>query len=218
MGYMVPERLSDCHAGQLSSQSAMGEHNKTDRGLCVSGGERLLLEQCVAGDKTAFEPIVTAYSTKAYHYAFSILHNHHDSLDVCQDAFVKAFRALKRFDLERPFLPWFMRVLRNVCLDELERRRRRPETPARDDAAEIIQFIPSTTNAPDAPLISLDEAGRIRNALSKLSMEQREVVFLRHFEDMSYATIAEVLDIPVGPVMSRLFNGRKALAKFLKSS
>ena len=180
--------------------------------------ERRLLGRCAAGDKAAFEPIVVAYRTRAYHYALSILQNHHDSLDTCQEAFVRAYRALRRFDLDRPFLPWFMRILRNLCLDEIARRRRRPESPGPEDPADILQFIHEPDDAPDSSLARADDASRIQRALSALPVEQREVVFLRHFEGMSYAGMAEVLGIPAGTVMSRLYHGRKNLAEKLKFS
>jgi len=180
--------------------------------------ERVLLKRSAAGDAAAFEPIVVVYQNRAYQYALAILRNHHDALDLSQDAFVRAFRSLDRFDVQRTFLPWFLRILRNLCLNTLKKRGRRPENPGTEDAEEIMKFIPSQVAGPDVSLARQEQADRIGAALGHLSPEHREVIFLRHFEDMSYEDIAGILGIPVGTVMSRLFNGRRALARRLKSS
>ncbi len=180
--------------------------------------EQHLLERCAAGDLAAYEPIVTAYRDRAYHYALSILRNHHDALDLSQDAFTRAFRALDKFDLSRPFLPWFLRILRNLCLNTLDKRRRRPENPGPLDGSEVMQFIPSKTEKPDAAVARHDQADQIQSALEKLPPDHKEIIFLRHYEDLSYEEIAGMLDVPTGTVMSRLFNARKKLAKILKEA
>jgi RNA polymerase sigma-70 factor (ECF subfamily) len=170
----------------------------------------------VAGDQAAFDPIVRAYMSRAYHYAYSIVSNHHDAMDVAQESFVRAFRALDRFDLARPFLPWLLRIVRNASLDVCDKRRRQPERPGSEDPADTMRLIPSTAKGPDAPVIRKEEAARIQAAIDKLTPDQREIIHLRHFGDMSYETMAEVLDIPLGTVMSRLYHARKKLGKILK--
>lgn len=179
--------------------------------------ERACLERCLAGDTAAFEPIVVAYRARAYHYALSILRNHHDALDLSQEAFARAYRSLKRFDTERPFLPWFLRIVRNLCLNHLRRREHMAENPGPEDGDEFLQLIPSPGEKPDAAAARSDRAGQVREALQQLTADQREIIFLRHFEDMSYESMAQVLDIPIGTVMSRLFNARRRLAEVLKS-
>ena len=109
-------------------------------------------------------------------------------------------------------------LLQKIDVDEIARRRRRPASPGPEDPADILQLIHEAGDAPDSALARADDASRIQKALSALPVEQREVVFLRHFEGMSYAAIAEVLGIPAGTVMSRLYHGRRNLGEKLSSS
>ncbi len=179
--------------------------------------EQELLKRSAAGDLTAFEPIVIAYQSRAYQYAFSILRNHHDALDLAQQAFARSFRALQKFDLQKPFMPWFLCILRNLCLNHLGKRKRQPDNPGPIDGSDVIQFIPSGGRRPDAEIASKDHVELIRKAMDALPKEQREVLFLRHFEDLTYEEMATVLGVPKGTIMSRLFNGRKKLAQILKN-
>lgn len=182
-----------------------------------SDEQRELLTRCSAGDSVAFEPIVRAYRTRAYHYALSLLGNHEDALDLSQEAFVKAFRALPTFDLDRPFLPWFLRILRNRCLNYLSSRARRADRPGTAEGLTVLDLLPSGADDPARAARRRERAAQVRAAIQALSAEHREIVFLRHFEDLSYASIAEVLSLPIGTVMSRLFNARRQLAAVLKS-
>ena len=180
--------------------------------------EQELLRRCANGDVSAFEPVVLTYRDTAYRYAYSLMHNHHDALDLSQEAFARAFRAIASFDTSRPFQPWFLRVLRNLCLNEIDRRRRRP-TPVTTtgDGVEMLTLVAGPGD-PRQEAVKQDDSRRLQAAINRLSPDHREIITLRHFEDLAYQQIAEVLDIPIGTVMSRLFHARKNLAKLLKSS
>jgi len=196
-----------CNTEQRREQAAMPD-------------EKDALARCAAGDTNAYGKIVNAYRNKAYYYALSILHNHEDALDVSQEAFVKAFSALSRFDRTRPFLPWFMRILRNMCINAYNKRKRRPEYHAahqNDGSEDVVYLVPSGDPSPADVLARRETADWVRQAMKQLPDKQREVLFLFHFEYMTYETIAEILDIPVGTVMSRLFHARKKLAELLKA-
>ena len=178
--------------------------------------EKALLERSAAGDLTAFNPVVEKYRSRAYYYALSLMRNEQDALDLSQDAFAKAYRSLDKFDCSRPFLPWFLRMLRNLCFNALDKRKRQPALPGPQEGVLTLQLIPSSVPHPDAQMMRQEQADKVRAALLELSSEHREAIFLRHFEDMAYEQIATVLDVPVGTVMSRLFNGRRKLAQILK--
>jgi RNA polymerase sigma-70 factor (ECF subfamily) len=178
--------------------------------------ERALLTRAAAGEVQAFEPIVTTYRSRAYQFAFTMTRNHHDALDLSQEAFVRAFRNLKRYDTSRRFLPWFLRILRNLCLTSIDKRQRLPANPGPVESDEVLQFIPAPSPGPDARAARRDLAEEIAKAMETLSPAQREVLHLRHFEDLSYEEIADCLGIPVGTVMSRLFHGRRKLAEVLR--
>ena len=178
--------------------------------------EQELLRRCANGDVSAFEPVVLTYRDTAYRYAYSLMHNHHDALDLSQEAFARAFRAIASFDTSRPFQPWFLRVLRNLCLNEIDRRRRRP-TPVTTtgDGVEMLTLVAGPGD-PRQEAVKQDDSRRLQAAINRLSPDHREIITLRHFEDLAYQQIAEVLDIPIGTVMSRLHYARQALRKRLE--
>ncbi len=182
--------------------------------------EKAFLEKCREGDCSAFNYIVNEYNNRAYYYALSILHNHHDALDLGQESFVKAFRAIKTFDTSKPFLPWLLRIVRNLCFNELKKKKRRAESPGPEESNIFLEIIPSKTSETKSPyeiIVDKEFQSTIQNAIKKLPEAQREVVFLFHFQELTYEEIAEVMDVPVGTIMSRLFHGRRKLAKLLNS-
>lgn len=168
--------------------------------------ERSLILRCQRGDRTAFEPIVTRYMRRAAAFALGWVGNREDALDLSQEAFARAYRALRRFDPERPFYPWFHRILRNLCINHIGRARHRKELPLEDAIP-----VRSGVALPDEEA-ARDEIRRlVWEGIGRVSAQDREILVLREFQDLSYAEIAEVLEIPKGTVMSRLHNARRRL-------
>jgi RNA polymerase sigma-70 factor (ECF subfamily) len=161
--------------------------------------EREILEIVQKGDKEAYGAIVKRYMHSAYYIALGFVHNQQDALDVSQDAFVKAFRKIKMFDTSKPFFPWFYRLLRNLCIDQLKRKHRMREVPLDD----VPVFVEEKEDR------ELKET--LWKGIEKLSFEQREIVILRYFRQYSYAEIAELIGKPIGTVMSSLFYAKKKL-------
>jgi RNA polymerase sigma-70 factor (ECF subfamily) len=154
-----------------------------------------------AGDREAYKAIVERYMKRAYGIALTFVRNTQDALDVSQMAFIKAYKNLKRFDAERPFFPWFYRILRNICLDHLKRASRRREIPLED--AGVLK-----TEAEDYEMKRM-----LWQAIEDLPLEQREAIVLRYFEGMSYKEVAETLEIPIGTVMSSLHYAKRKMKK-----
>ena len=157
------------------------------------------VHRCLQGDSNAFRTLVERYQGRALGHAMAIIRNRDDAQDAVQDAFLNAHRALHTFDRGRVFYPWFYAILRNCCYKLLARRR----VDAVDHAVRL-DLLESHT-------LPVDDRLAIERALAALSPTDREVVMLRHFDGLSYAELAESLEIPVGTVMSRLFNARKRL-------
>ncbi len=140
------------------------------------------LSRVKAGETEAYQFIVSTYMKRAYFIALGFVHNQEDALDISQEAFIKAFRGLRAFDLKRPFFPWFYEVIKNLSFDHLRRRKTRQTVP------------------PDIPLVleSSEEGWETRQALWKeindLPLEQREVILLRYFQQLSYQEIADALN------------------------
>jgi RNA polymerase sigma-70 factor (ECF subfamily) len=180
--------------------------------------ETRLIHLAQRGDRKAFGDLVFAYRERALNGALSLVQNYEDARDLTQEAFVRAFKALKRFELGRPFYPWYYRILRNLCLTHLKRF-----GPSRQISLdqlveeEHIQFASSDSADDTRDRIQQEEmAAHLRVAMEKLKPEFKEILAMKHFEEMSYEEIAQALRIPIGTVMSRLFHARKALAKLME--
>jgi RNA polymerase sigma-70 factor, ECF subfamily len=170
-----------------------------------------LIRRCMGGSATAFEPIVRAHEPRALATAVALLGDADEAADAVQDAFVKAYRSLAQLDDGRPFGPWFRRIVRNLCLDRLRSPAlRRTEW----DAAESEPALRSEPAGLEA-LERAELSGAVREALSRLSPEHREILVLKEMEEMRYAAIAEAMNIPPGTVASRLYHARAALRKAL---
>jgi RNA polymerase sigma-70 factor (ECF subfamily) len=168
--------------------------------------DSLVIKRCQEGDLAAFEELVRRYWSTAVGVSMLYLHNREDAVDCSQDAFVRALETLPRFDNTRPFFPWFYGLLKHSCLKKLRRMRIRGEVPL-----EKAGDLPSPGPDPRA-----DGRPALRQALDHLSAEHREILLLRHWQDMSYEDISTATGLPVGTVMSRLHYARRELKELLR--
>lgn len=172
--------------------------------------ERSVVARAKRGDRAAFGELVRAHQRRAYAAAYAIVGNRDEAVDLAQDAFVRAYRAMGRFDASMPFYPWLHRIVRNLCLNHLKRRGRRGET-----SLEALVEQGFDVHEPGDDPVEAAEAGdlreQIRAAMSELTPAQAEILRLRHMVELSYSEIAECLGVPIGTVMSRLHAARKAL-------
>lgn len=176
--------------------------------------EEAAIAAAVRGDSAAFGQLVRAYQRRAYAVAYSYVRNRDDALELAQDAFVQAFRAMHRFQAGRPFYPWLAMIVRNKCLNHLKRRKRRGEQSL--DALVDGGYDPADPEASaDGPAHQHALEDQIRQALEQVSPQHQEILRLRHLMELSYAEIAKTLEIPQGTVMSRLHAARKALRQVL---
>lgn len=137
--------------------------------------------------------------------------NHDDALDLSQEAFIRAYQALPRFDVQKHFFTWYYKILRNICLNHLRNH-------SRFSTLSDLSETESTDNAADPAALAErnDLSERLWKAIGTLRDDYREVIILKDIEDCSYQEIAERLEIPPGTVMSRLFNARKHLKEILE--
>jgi len=172
--------------------------------------EATLIRRCQAGDKEAFGAIVKRYAGAALGAAFLLLGNHEDALEASQDAFVRAWRHIRGFDLNMAFYPWYARILHNVCVDRL---RGRPQA----QPVELTDVHAQPRAGSDPVLLAErnERCDRIWRAILELSPQLREAIVMSHFEQMSYKQMAATLGVPVGTIMSRLYRARQALRKKL---
>jgi RNA polymerase sigma-70 factor, ECF subfamily len=161
------------------------------------------VERCLSGDRDAFRVLVEKYQHRALAHAVRMLRSRDDALDAVQDAFFSAHQGLRGFDAARSFYGWFYAILRNRCLKTLGRRQREPL-----DAGADVNLLISRGLATDDHLA-------LEHALASLAAADREIVTLRHLDGLSYDELAQYLEIPIGTVMSRLYNARRRLRDLL---
>lgn len=180
--------------------------------------ERLLISRCKQGEKSAYEELVIAYRTKLYWSVFQLVRDEEDARDLSQEAFVKVYKTLDRFDESRAFYPWLYRVARNLALDFLKKHGRHRKVSL-DYLVEDAHVHFETNDGLHQNQESVRDkihreqlSARLASALDSLKPEFREVILMKHLQEMNYNDIASALNVPAGTVMSRLFHARKALA------
>lgn len=164
-----------------------------------------------AGDAGRFEQVVMPHLDAAFNLARWLVRNTQDAEDVVQDAYLRAFRFFGGFQ-GGDARAWLLKIVRNTSYSFLERRRPADLTEEFDEKVHVNE-----TAAPDAEtaLVQSVETRMLREALSELPVSFRETLVLRELEGMSYKEIAEMMDVPIGTVMSSLARGRAKLREIL---
>lgn len=176
------------------------------------------------GEREAYDTLVNHLRSKAYALAHSLVGSRDDAMELCQETFLKIYRARESFRDGEPFNPWFHRILRNTCYSFLRERGRASERsvsalPPGADADEGDWQIEDREAPAASQALEQDErAQQFQKALRRLSAHDREILVLRHYQELSYKEIAATLSIPEGTVMSRLFHARRRLRDNLPSS
>lgn len=172
----------------------------------MTDDDRHLVDAARAGDRDALEQLLRAHQPAIYRVCRRIAGNDADALDATQDALIALVRGLPSFDGSARFSTWAYRVATNACLDELRRRRRRPDPGLPADPP---------GHATHDPTGAVDDRLLVDEALAGVAIEFRAAVVLRDLCQLDYAEIAQVLDIPPGTVRSRIARGRAQLADSL---
>ncbi len=168
--------------------------------------ERDLLRKAAGGNLFAFEEIVRRYQRRVYGVALRIVRRHDVADDVAQEAFIRAWKALDTFDLERPFGPWACRIAANLAVNHVRSPRAREEGLPEGHAEQ-----PAVSQDPLTGVLDAEARDVLARALESLPGEQRAVFVLRVYEEQSYKEIAEGLGLSMGTVMSRLSRAREKL-------
>lgn len=180
--------------------------------------ERLLVLRARDGDRRAFGELVSRHMRRTYAAARGLVSSHDDALDLSQEAFARAFRAREALDPELPFYPWLYQILRRLCFNHLRDRKTR-RRKLREAASWLVSE--ARDRAREDPGRDTERAElreRIEAAIESLEAREREVLVLREFEGLAYREIADLLDIPPGTVMSRLYRARRTLAADLEDA
>lgn len=195
--------------------------NAGGRGCRVDGeavlDERALIRATVAGQRECFESLVDRHQTAAFRFALKLLGDEDDAREACIVAFGNAYRALARFDCQASFKTWYFRILINQCRSVQRQRGRDLRRHVSEDLLPDQWEPADTTPAADPRRAAADEEleGRIRDAVDRLPDRFRVPWLLYACEGMSIAEVADVCRLSPGTVKSRLFHGRRKLARRL---
>jgi RNA polymerase sigma-70 factor (ECF subfamily) len=185
----------------------------------VSAEERALIERCKRGDLGAFNDLVRKYEKQVYNFAYRLTGNYDDANDVAQDAFLRVFNAIGTFRGDSSFSTWLFRITTNVFLDERKKAKSHPQTSLDEylelGESSVARQIEDPSPTPEAVLEESERAQILQKAVGDLPEYQRAMVTLYHTQQKSYEEIAEIMDLPIGTVKSRLNRARLALKEKL---
>ena len=176
--------------------------------------DKELVARCRSGSKTAFHKLVERYYQPAYTMAYYYTHNRETALDISQETFVRIYKNLGKLDPNRPFKAWLFTIVKNLSLNYLSRHKKRRLLFS--DYLSNGKELPTRGNNPAKKLERQEKTEMVWHALRRLKESDRDIILLKDFEDYSYQEISEILDIPLGTVMSRLYYARKKLSEFLE--
>lgn len=178
----------------------------------------LLVQATLAGNRQAFGELVERYQDRLFNMLVRVLGSRDDASEVLQDAFVQAYTKLETFRGSAQFYTWMYRVALNLACSHRRRNKRRRDEQSVDQIRELSGAEPVDPSLqPEQTALRVEQAELVQAALLEISDEHRQILVLREMEDCSYETIAEILDLPVGTVRSRLFRARLQLKERLES-
>jgi RNA polymerase sigma-70 factor (ECF subfamily) len=201
----------------------MATNTKTQRRLVSvswkeDAGDEQLVEAAKKGHMGAFEELVARHRDKIYARALSMMRNEDEAMDLSQEGWVKSWQRLKQFQGESSFGTWITRIVINLCLDQLRRRKRQPTDSIEEmneKSGGVERHMSVVMTNPTERLERGELRKKIDQALGQLSYEHRTVLILHEFEELEYKEVAEAMGCSIGTVMSRLFYARRKMAVLL---
>jgi RNA polymerase sigma-70 factor (ECF subfamily) len=215
----------DGEAFSFSSGASQSDVSQSERAEEKRESERraeaTLVERCRAGDLEAFDELVARHQSKIFNLCVWMLGDRDEAADAAQDAFVRAFRALANFRADAALGTWLHRIAVNVCLDARAKRSRAPISysalESSDDEGESRSFDPAdTADTPAQSFARREKRQAVLQALAQLPEHHRAVITLFDIQGRSYEEAAQVLELPMGTIKSRLNRARAALRQLLE--
>jgi RNA polymerase sigma-70 factor (ECF subfamily) len=175
-----------------------------------------LIRSFQAGDTEAFDVLVTRYKDRIYSSILFFVKDTYLAEDLFQDVFIKIIDTLKnkRYTEEGKFLPWALRIAHNLCVDYFRKVKRTPAIKTSDDQ-DILEVINVSQEAPDQKLMRGESHDKVRRMLDLLPEEQREIIVLRHYANLSFKEIAEITNCSINTALGRMRYGLINLRKMM---
>jgi len=183
----------------------------------VSADDNRLISDCLRGNPAAFGQLVRRYQDRLFNTVYRQLDNAEDAQDVVQEAFLNAYQSLENFKGNSEFFTWLYRIAINTAIS-LKRKKKVTLTlrVGRDSEADLEPPDLSEAASPGLPMERAEEERKVQDALNRLSPEHRLVLILKDMDGEKYETIAELMNIPIGTVRSRLHRARAELREILE--
>lgn len=178
-----------------------------------------IVQLVLEGDKDSYGLLIDAYRDRIINYLTRMTGNRYEAEELAQEAFVRAYFALRSFNPQYKFSTWLYKIATNLCINHLKKRRRWVHVDDYQDGDGAPAWILPDTRSYSSPAAAIDREElqrQIQEAMQQLPPVYRTVVVLRHIHGLSYQEIAEVADLPIGTVKSRLGRGRSKLTAYLK--
>ena len=176
-----------------------------------------LVQQCLQGDGSAWEELVRRHTRRIFNICYRFTGNSTEAEDLSQEVFLRVYRTLASYrSAYGGFATWMTSVTRNLLIDHYRRTKRDRVTDSLDDKMAIVENKESVGRRPDQQALLGELSGQVQAALTRLSPELREAVILRDLQQLEYAEIRQVLEVPEGTVKSRINRGRIELARILQ--
>lgn len=183
-----------------------------------------LIERFLEGDVDAFNMLVWRWEKPLYNFIRRNIGNEETAKDICQTAFIRIFKELKRLREPTKFTPWMYRIALNLCRDEYKRKKNRrhfymEDVLVNDDSKNVIMQLPDQENKNPEEMMQNQQIGDILNQIMMtLPDEQRVVIVMKQYQGLKFTEIADILDQPINTIKSRLYYGLRSLKKILEES
>ena len=205
---VVASKPLSAKAGTRSTK-LVEERAASDSGMESLGTDEIIVDRALSGDAEAFGEIVRRWERRIFALTYGILGREEEARDATQETFLAAFRNLRGFRGEAKVSSWLHRIAVNQCLTRQRRAKVRKES-ALEDSPET-EFAATVAESPALVVEGRQRMLAVRRALNGLPLELRQIVVMKEFEELTFREIAEVLDLPLSTVKSRLYTGLKQL-------
>jgi len=181
--------------------------------------ENRLAQLARSGDRSAFGQLVDLYKDKIFHLAYRMTGSRQEAEDIVQETFMRVYANLDKYDSRWKFSTWIFRIGNNLCIDRLRKRRPTWSLDAENPDADGVDgyaMLPTNDASPEDRMVLSEMQKNVRNAIAQLPDKYRSVVVLRYLQDLSLNEIADILELPVSTVKTRLHRGRESLRRKLE--
>jgi RNA polymerase sigma-70 factor, ECF subfamily len=180
------------------------------------------INSALSGDKNAYGAIINIYKNRVFNLVFKMTNNYHETEDIVQETFIKAYRGLRTFKVKQDFFPWICSIALNITRNRLRRKSilsffSLDGSQAADSSEGRVWKMPDNSLNPEETLIKKEQNEKLNQIIYALPAKYREIFLLRNLEDMSYSEIARVTGLPLGTIEIRLHRALKILTESYKN-